>query len=334
MSELVAAVAGASGYVGGELLRLLIGHPALQLGGLTAADSAGRTIGELHPHLAPLADRIVEPTSATTLAGNDVVFLALPHGLSADIAAQLDSQCLVDAAGWTAFYGTAHAGAWPYGLPELRNQRQVLAETRRIAVPGCFPTAVTLALAPAVEYGMVDTSDVVVVAASGTSGAGKSLKAHLLGSEVMGSVTTYGVGGVHRHIPEIEQNLAAAGATDPKVSFTPILAPMARGVLVTCSAPLVEEIADDDARAIFEKATENEPFWHLLPDGTWPQTQSVVGSNLALVQVAIDHHAERLVAVAAIDNLTKGTAGGAIQSMNIALGMDETVGLPLVGVAP
>jgi N-acetyl-gamma-glutamyl-phosphate reductase len=338
------AVAGASGYVGGELLRLLVGHPEVQLGSLSAGDNAGRTLGELHPHLVSLAERVIEPTSTATLAGHEVVFLALPHGVSGSVAADLDDEVLVidcgadhrlaDHVAWEAFYATTHAGSWPYGLPELAGQREVLANTKRIAVPGCFPTAVTLALAPAVSSGLVDAADVVVVATTGTSGAGKGLKSDLLGSEVMGSARPYGVGGVHRHIPEIEQNLTAAGATIPRVSFTPVLVPMSRGILATCTAPIVDGVTEDDVRAVYEKATSGEPFWQLLPEGRWPQTQSVLGSNVAQVQVTRDRHAQRLVAVAAIDNLTKGTAGGAIQAMNLALGLDETVGLPTVGVAP
>jgi N-acetyl-gamma-glutamyl-phosphate reductase len=338
------AVAGATGYVGGELLRLLVGHPEVQLGSLSAGDNAGRTLGEVHPHLSSLADRVVEPTSTATLAGHEVVFLALPHGVSGRVAADLDNDALIidcgadhrltDPAAWQAFYGTAHAGWWPYGLPELADQREVLAETKRIAVPGCFPTAVTLALAPAVGSGLIDADDMVVVAATGTSGAGKSLKPHLLGSEVIGSATPYGVGGVHRHIPEIEQNLNAVGATNPRVSFTPVFVPMSRGILATCTAPIVDGVTEDNVRAVYEKATSGEPFWQLLPEGTWPHTQSVIGSNVAQVQATRDQRAQRLVAVAAIDNLTKGTAGGAIQSMNLALGLDETVGLPTAGVAP
>ncbi len=341
------AVAGASGYAGGELLRLLVGHPAVRVGALTAGANAGERLGDLQPHLVPLADRVLAPTTVPELAGHDVVFLALPHGQSAAIAEQLGEEVLVidcgadfrlrDAVEWTAFYGSEHAGTWPYGLPELPGQRDLLRDVRRIAVPGCYPTVSTLALAPAIAGGLVET-DVVVVAASGTSGAGKAAKPHLLGSEVMGSMTAYGVGGGHRHTPEIRQNLAALTDSDVRVSFTPLLAPMPRGILATCSAGLragADGTPDaDTAYEVYAKAYADEPFVHLLPPGRWPATQSVAGSNAVHVQVTVDEAAGRLVAVAAIDNLTKGTAGGAVQSMNLALGLDETLGLSSIGVAP
>jgi N-acetyl-gamma-glutamyl-phosphate reductase len=336
------AVAGATGYAGGELLRLLLGHPETQIGTLTAGASAGTTLLTHHPHLAPLADRRIEETSADTLAGHDVVFLALPHGTSAPIAAELGEDVLVIDAGadhrltsaeqWRRFYGSEHAGTWPYGLPELPGQREVLAPTRRIAVPGCYPTAVTLALLPALVAGLVTGTDVVAVAASGTSGAGRSLKPNLLGSEVIGSASAYGVGGIHRHVPEMLQNFARLGAASPTISFTPVLAPMSRGILATVTAPLADPSAD--VRAAYEQAYAAEPFVTLLPEGVWPQTQSIVGSNAVQVQVTVDADAGRLVAVSALDNLTKGTAGGAIQSMNLALGLPETLGLTTIGVAP
>jgi N-acetyl-gamma-glutamyl-phosphate reductase len=338
------AVAGATGYAGGELLRLLLGHPEVEIGTLTAGSSAGTPLLTHHQHLVPLADRTVVDTTPQNLAGHDVVFLALPHGHSAAVAAELGPDVLVvdagadhrlqDPAQWQAFYGTDHAGTWPYGLPELPGQREVLAGTRRIAVPGCYPTSVTLALLPALTGGLVTGHDVVAVAASGTSGAGKSLKPNLLGSEVMGSVTAYGVGGVHRHVPEILQNFSILGAENPTLSFTPVLVPMPRGILATVTAPLADDVPLELVRSTYEAAYGQEPFVTLLPEGLWPQTQSVVGSNSVHVQVSVDHAARRLVAVAALDNLTKGTAGGAVQSMNLALGLPETAGLPRMGVAP
>lgn len=338
------AVAGCTGYAGGEILRLLLGHPDVEIGALTAKASAGSRLIEHHQHLTPLGDRIVADTTAENLAGHDVVFLALPHGASAEIAAQLGPDVLVidsgadfrlrDAAAWERFYGTPHAGTWPYGLPELPGQRAALSGARRVAVPGCFPTTITLALAPALTAGLVDGSDVVAVAATGPSGAGKALKPHLLGSELMGSASAYGVGGVHRHVPELLQNLALLGASAPSVSFTPVLVPMPRGILATVTAPLASDAAPDAVRAAYAGAYADEPFVHLLPEGLWPQTQSVVGSNHVHVQVAVDAAAGRLVAVAALDNLTKGTAGGAVQSMNLALGLPETRGLTTMGVAP
>ena len=336
-------VTGATGYAGGEVCRLLAGHPNLRLAGVHANSSAGRRLGELQPHLLPFADMVVAPSGADDLAGYDVVVLALPHGESAAIAAQLPADTLVvdcgadhrlnDPAAWARWYGSAHAGTWPYGLPELPGQREKLAGARRIAVPGCYPTSVTLAMAPALAAGLVEP-DVVVVAASGTSGAGKSAKPHLLGSEVMGSVSAYGVGGVHRHTPEMVQNLSQAAGAPVGVSFTPTLVPMSRGILATCSAPLEAGVDAAAARAAYAKAYADEPFVHLLPEGQWPTTAAVLGANTVQLQLAVDPDAGRLVVVAAVDNLTKGTAGGALQCANLALGLPETTGLPVVGVAP
>jgi N-acetyl-gamma-glutamyl-phosphate reductase len=344
MSAVRIAVAGATGYAGGELLRLLLGHPDVTIGTLTAGSSAGTTLGQHHPHLVPLGERVVEETSPDTLAGHDVVFLALPHGQSAALAEQLGEDVLVvdcgadfrlvKAADWEAFYGGLHAGSWPYGLPELPGARETLKGALRIAVPGCFPTVSTLALFPAVQRGLVDATAIVVVAVTGTSGAGKSLKPHLLGAETMGNASAYGVGGVHRHTPEIEQNLRAAGAAEAKVGFTPVLAPMGRGILATATAPLAPGEDAASVRSAYTAAFSDEPFVHLLPAGQWPQTKAVLGSNCVHLQVALDERAGRLVAVGAVDNLTKGTAGGAIQSMNLALGLPETTGLPVVGTAP
>jgi N-acetyl-gamma-glutamyl-phosphate reductase len=336
------AIAGASGYAGGELLRLLLGHPGVEIGALTGASNAGELLGRLQPHLPPLADRVLEETSVETLAGHDVVFLALPHGRSGAVAAGLGDTVVIDcgadfrlsdAAAWERFYGGPHAGTWPYGLPELPGRREQLAGATRIAVPGCYPTVSTLTLAPAVAAGLVEP-DVVVVAASGTSGAGKAAKPHLLGSEVMGSAGAYGVGGSHRHTPEITQNLSALVDGPVRVSFTPLLVPMPRGILATCSAPLARDLAPVEAYEVYAKAYADEPFVHLLPAGQWPQTKSVTGSNAVHLQVTVDQDARRLVAVGAVDNLAKGTAGAAVQCMNLALGLDEGTGLSTVGIAP
>src|SRR3954462_5528268 len=336
-------VTGATGYAGGEVCRLLASHPNLRLTGVHANSSAGRRLGELQPHLLPYAGLEVQPSDAASLAGYDVVVLALPHGESAVIAEQLPAETLVidcgadhrlnDPAAWARWYGGEHAGSWPYGLPELPGQREQLTGATRIAVPGCYPTPVTLALAPALAAGLVEP-DVVVVAASGTSGPGTSPKPHLLGSEVMGSVSAYGVGGAHRHTPEMIQNLSQAAGTTVSVSFTPTLVPMSRGILATCSAPLAPGVDAPQARAAYEKAYGDEPFVHLLPEGQWPTTAAVLGANTVQLQLAVDPDAGRLVVVAAVDNLTKGTAGAAVQCANLALGLPETTGLPLVGVAP
>jgi N-acetyl-gamma-glutamyl-phosphate reductase len=343
MTKKSIAVAGASGYAGGELLRLLLAHPEVEIGALTAFGNAGERLGALQPHLLPLADRILQPTAVEVLQGHDVVFLALPHGQSGAIAAQLPAETVVidcgadfrltDPALWERFYGSPHAGTWPYGLPELPGQRPKLAGASRIAVPGCYPTVSSLTLAPAIAAGLVEP-DVVVVAASGTSGAGKSAKPHLLGSETAGNISAYGVGGVHRHIPEIIQNLSALTDETVTVSFTPLLVPMPRGILATCTARLKPGVSGEDVRAAYEKAYAEEQFVHLLPEGQWPQTKSVTGANVVHLQVTVDEAAGRLVAVGAVDNLAKGTAGAAVQCMNLALGLDEATGLTTIGLAP
>ncbi|ANW65147.1 N-acetyl-gamma-glutamyl-phosphate reductase [Mycobacterium sp. djl-10] len=340
------ALAGASGYAGGEILRLLLGHPAvadgrLTIGNLTAAASAGTSLGEHHPHLLPLADRVLQPTDLEHLSGHDIVFLALPHGHSGAIAEQLGADTVVidcgadfrlaDADAWVKFYGSEHAGTWPYGLPELPGGRDALAGANRIAVPGCYPTAALLALLPAVAADLVD-AHVTVVAVSGTSGAGRAAKVDLLGSEVMGSARAYNIAGVHRHTPEIAQGLRAVTDKPVTVSFTPVLIPTSRGILATCTARTTASAAE--IRAAYDKAYGSEPFVHLLPEGQLPKTGSVIGSNAAQLQIAVDADAGTFIAVCAIDNLTKGTGGAAVQSMNLALGWTETEGLSTVGVAP
>ncbi|MCC3297003.1 N-acetyl-gamma-glutamyl-phosphate reductase [Arthrobacter sp. zg-Y916] len=338
------AVSGASGYAGGEVLRLLAGHPNVEIGAITAHSNAGSRLGELQPHLHALADRVLVDTTVENLTGHDVVFLALPHGASAEIAAQLPDDTLVidagadhrltDPAAWEKFYGSPHAGSWPYGLPELPGHRELLRGAKRIAVPGCYPTSSLLALTPGFAAGLLEPDDVVIVAASGTSGAGKAAKPHLLGSEVMGGMSPYGVGGGHRHTPEIEQGLSAAAGEQVSISFTPTLAPMARGILTTATAKVRPGVDAAALRNAWERAYGEESFVRVLPEGQWPATKMVVGSNYAALQLAFDPHAGRVIVSAVIDNLTKGTAGGAIQSMNIALGLPEGAGLTQQGVAP
>ena len=346
------AVAGASGYAGGEMLRLLLAHPGVEIGTVTANANAGTRLGEHHPHLRAIADRVLAPTSVAELADHDVIVLALPHGASGAVAAELGDSAvvldlgadhrLVDPVAWEQFYRSPHAGTWPYGLPELLHagerlataQRALLACARRIAVPGCNATAVTLGLQPGIAAGVIEPIDLVAVLANGYSGAGRSLTTHLLASEALGSAQAYGVGGIHRHIPEIEQNLGVAGAARVRISFTPTLVPMSRGILATATARLADGVDPRDVRAAWETAYADEPFVHLLPEGQWPTTASTLGANTALVQIAVDERAGRVVTVTAIDNLVKGTAGGALQSLNLALGLPETTGLTVNGVAP
>ncbi len=333
------AVAGASGYAGGELLRLLAGHPDLDVGPLTAHASAGERLGDVHPQLVTLADRVLGPTAPDALAAADLVVLALPHGASGRLAAQLPAGLpvvdlgadhrLADAAAWASAYGGPHAGTWTYGLPELPGQRDAIAASRRVAVTGCYAVAITLALAPLVAAGLAERDDVVAVAASGTSGAGRGGADHLLGSEVMGDLSPYRVGR-HQHVSEI---LQATGARS--LSFTPVLAPMPRGILATVTArPTRGGIGTAAVREALSVAYGGEPFVHVLPDGRWPHTAATLGSNSAHLQATVDASSGRLVVCAAIDNLGKGAAGQAVQCANLVLGLPETAGLTADGVAP
>jgi N-acetyl-gamma-glutamyl-phosphate reductase len=341
------AVAGASGYAGGELLRLLAAHPDLEIGALGAGSNAGAPVTAVHPNLITLADRTFGPTTADSFAGSDLVFTALPHDEAARLAAELPGQTrvvdlgagfrLADPAAWSRYYGGDHPGTWTYGLPELPGARARISASSRVASPGCYATASILALAPLLASGAAEPADIVIVAASGTSGAGRSATVSLLGSEVMGSMSAYKVGGLHRHTPEIEQALGSVRpdqSAPVTISFTPTLAPMPRGILATCTARLAAGASAGDLRAAFTAAYSGEPFVHFLPEGHWPGTSATSGSNAAQLQVALDQHADRAVVVSALDNLGKGAAGQAIQNANLMLGLPETAGLTALGVAP
>jgi N-acetyl-gamma-glutamyl-phosphate reductase len=354
------AVAGASGYAGGELLRLLAGHPELEIAAVTAGASAGNTVAALHPHLAgspAVGELTLQPHDPAAFAGCDLIFLALPAGESAAVADTVADNVkivdlgpdfrLADAAAWERHYTGRHAGRWITGLPELPGAREAIQAASRVAAPGCYATAAMLALVPLVAAGLADPADVVVVAASGTSGAGRSLRTDLLASEVMGSMSAYAAGGAHRHTPEIEQALAEAAARGQVadvdvqpvpavgVSFTPVLAPMPRGILATCTARLTAPaVTTGELRQAIAEAYAGEPFITLVPAPSWPATASVAGSNGAHLQAAADERAGRAVVVAAIDNLGKGAAGQAIQDANLMLGLPETAGLTAIGVAP
>ena len=338
------AVAGASGYAGGELLRLILGHPQLRLGPVAANTHAGQPVTSVHPQLPALADTAFVATEAAALAQADLVFLALPHGQSAALVAQLPPDLpiidlgadfrLADADAWASYYSGSHAGAWPYGLPELPGARAVLTGAPRIANPGCYATAVAVALAPLLRAGLVESYDLVVVAASGTSGAGRTPTAALLASEVMGAMSPYKAGGVHQHTPEMEQSLSLASGAPVTLSFTPTLAPMPRGILATSTARLIEGVTARELQATLASAYGSEPFVHVLPEGQWPTTAATSGSNAVHVQVAADQHSGRAVVVTALDNLVKGAAGQAVQNANLSLGFDETAGLSSMGTAP
>lgn len=344
------AIAGGSGYVGGELMRLVAAHPQLELRTVTANSNAGQRVGSIHPHLVSYSQMVFQPTDAETLAGHDVVFLAMPHTKSAEVAAWLSPETLVldcgadfrleSATDWEKFYGSPHAGVWSYGMPELlieggkSKQREALQNTKRIAVPGCNATAVTLALAPGLSSMLLEPTDLVSALSVGTSGAGRTLKANLLASEVLSGAYAYGVGGTHRHTPEIEQNLRRASGRAVQINFTPMLVPMSRGILAVNTARLAPGASAELLRDSYAAAYESEPFVHVLAAGEQPTTAATLGANNCLISVTVDEHARRAVIVSAIDNLVKGTAGAAIQSLNLALGLPETLGLNQNGVAP
>lgn len=343
-----ASVAGASGYAGGELLRLLAAHPEIELAALAAGGRAGESLSTVHPNLTTLGDRTLVSADPALLADADIVFLALPHGESAALAAQLPATLpivdlgadfrLASATDWQQYYGGAHAGTWTYGLPELLTPtgrlRTAIAESARIANPGCYATSVALALAPVLAAGLAEPSDVVVVAASGTSGAGRKASDALLATQVMGSMSAYKVGGVHQHTPEMEQSLRSASGMDIALSFTPLLAPMPRGIVATCTAVAASGTTVEAVRSALVDAYADEPFVQVLDEGQWPQTSSVAGSNGVHLQCALDEHAGRVIVISAIDNLGKGAAGQALQNANLILGLDETTGLTSNGVAP
>jgi len=345
------AVSGASGYAGGEILRLLAGHPDIEIRTVTAHSNAGQPLIDHQPHLRSLSHLVLQDTTPEILSGHDIVFLALPHGQSGQYTDALgDTPLVIDAGAdhrltsrdaWDAFYGGPFHESWSYGVPELIvngvKQREHLVGASRIAAPGCNASTVSLSLAPGVAAGVIDPSDIVTVLAVGPSGAGKSAKTNLLASEILGSANPYAVGGTHRHIPEIRQALAAASeinAEQIRISFTPVLVPMSRGILATSTAPIVPGVSDEDIRAAWQSAYGEETFVQLLPQGSFPRTADVLGANTALMGLAIDRAANRVTVVAALDNLVKGTAGAAIQSMNIALGLSEGTALSTNGVAP
>ena len=335
------AVIGASGYTGGELLRLLSGHPQFEVTVASAHSHAGEQVTSIHPQLQSYAGHRFATVDEIDFSTIELVFLALPHGESAALIAKIPSKVkivdlgadfrLEDASQWKKYYGGEHAGAWVYGLPELASgQRDAIKRESRVANPGCYATSISLGIAPAV--GIIDVSDIVVVAASGTTGAGRSARINLIASEVMGSLTSYKFGGIHQHTPEIEQAISAVAQKPAKISFTPILAPMPRGILSTITAKLNQSLTTQQAHELYVKAYSSELFVDVLPLGQMPKTSALTGSNKVQIQVAVDEHTNRLIISVAIDNLGKGAAGQAIQNANLICGLAEASGLSLDGL--
>ncbi len=333
-------IVGASGYAGGELLRLLQSHPNFTPHYIAAGSNAGEKIASVHSHLTSFGNQVFSSTNPGDINKCDLVFLALPHGESAKIVDEISSDVKVVDLGadfrlrnedsWKKYYNQDYAGSWVYGLPELANHRDAIQAATRVANPGCYATAVALAAAPAVVQKQVEVDDIVVVAASGTTGAGRTAKVNLSASEIMNSLTSYKFGGVHQHTPEIEESLAAVSQREIRLSFTPILAPMPRGILATVT--MKTELSENTLRQIYEDAYTAEKFVTFLPAGQMPETSAVLGSNSAHLQIAVDQHTSRLVVSIAIDNLGKGAAGQALQNANLIMGLPEDLGLPALGI--
>ena len=335
-------VVGASGYSGGELLRLLSAHPSFELTYIAAGSQAGSYIASVHPHLAYFGGRCFEVTEILRMNECDLLFFALPPGESAKMIGQLNPNIKVvdlgadfrlhSASSWEQYYGGVHAGTWVYGLPEIEGQREKIVAAARIANPGCYATAIALAAAPAITHGLIDAEDIVVVAASGTTGAGRKASTNLLASEVLGSLTSYKFGGLHQHTPEIEETLSNLSGVDVKLSFTPILAPLPRGILATVTGKLVRQIDTKAVQEIYRSYYAEEEFVTLLLDSALPKTASVVASNSVQLQVAVDAHTNRLIISSALDNLGKGAASQAIQNANLISGLPENSGLSSIGL--
>ncbi len=338
-------VVGASGYTGAELLRLLAGHSGLEVAVATSREFAGQDIATVYPNLGAYAGRPYDALDADRLGELDLAFLALPHGASMEIGAKLAGSGtrvvdlsadfrLDDPEAYPEWFGAAHTspewlGKWVYGLPELH--RDEIKGHQAVANPGCYPTAALLALAPLVRASMIEPSSIVVNAASGVTGAGRSLNPGVHFSHVDSNFKAYTVTG-HKHTPEIEQELSRLAASDVRITFVPHLLPIPRGLLATCTASLAPGA---DAAAIGDAMTAAygaEPFVRVT--AAPPETKFTLGSNAAHVWATADVRTGRAIVIGAIDNLGKGAAGQAIQNANLMLGLPETLGLPIEGVYP
>jgi len=333
------AILGASGYTGAELLRLLAEHPHAEIVALTADRQAGKKIGNVFPHLArhDLPDLVAIPD--VDWSALDLVFCCLPHATTQEVVKKLPTHLkvvdlsadfrLMDPGTYAQWYGHEHHAVElqkeaVYGLTEI--WRSAIANARLIAVPGCYPTGAQLPLVPLVKQAVIDADDIVIDAKSGVTGAGRSPKETSLFAEVSEGINAYGVAS-HRHMPEIEQGLTAAAGRPIAVSFTPHLMPMNRGILSTIYVRYAKGATLGDLRKVLEEAYKDEPFVHVLPEGSLPSTHHVRGSNLCLIGLSKDRLSGRAILVSAIDNLVKGASGQAVQNMNVLMGFPETDGL-------
>ena len=338
MSKRVAVV-GASGYSGAELVRLINGHPEFELTAVFAHSAAGEKLSAIHPQFQDSNLEFLD-ISKLSLNGFDLIFFALPAGVSGKLLADQELSAryvdlgadfrLLSKKDWQDFYPGKYSGVWTYGLPELRNQKDSIARSNKIANPGCYATAAALGLLPAVATKILLTNSVNIVAASGTTGAGRTRKASLLNSEANNNLSSYKVGGIHQHIPEIEQTLSTVKNQTIKVSFLPILAPMPRGILLTANFECDKSLTE--IREIYLEYYRNEPFISILEKGENPNTRAVTGSNKAHIGIFKDERMNLAQIVVAIDNLGKGAAGQAIQNANLMFGLTENAGLSNIGI--
>jgi N-acetyl-gamma-glutamyl-phosphate reductase len=335
------AVLGASGYSGQEFSRLALGHPGLSLAVLASREHAGRPAADLLPGLDPRAVSLPAVADPGSLAGLlaegvfDTLICCLPHGAWKAIAADqpalaIEPERIVDLSSDFRDGGApAGDGTYAYGLPEAF--RDGLASAARIANPGCYPTAATLALLPAAEKGWLD-APVMVSALSGVSGAGRSPALKTSFVELEGNASIYKAGSEHQHVGEMERNLERLAGSAVAVGFVPQLAPMARGILLTATTRLAHPVSPEEARSAYAKRYAREPFVRMLDPGAWPETRAVRGSNRCDLAVTTLHSGRTLLATAALDNLVKGAAGQAIQNLNLMLGWPESTGLSVHGV--
>ena len=345
-SKIRIGVIGASGYTGADLVRLAAGHPAIEIAVVTANSHAGKPIGEVFPHLAPLGLPPLIRNEEADWTDIEAVFCGLPHATSQEVIAGLPRHLKVidmsadfrlrDPAVYEQWYGGPHKALdlqkeAVYGLTEY--YRADLRKARLTACPGCYPTAVLLMVLPLVQAGAIDPGDLIVDAKSGVSGAGRSLKQNLLFCEAGEGLSPYGVA-AHRHAPEMEQEISKAAGRPVTINFTPHLIPMNRGELCTTYAKLVGKTTAGDVVRILEDRYAKEPFVHMAPKGVYPATQHVRGSNMAMLGAYADRIANRVILISTLDNLVKGSAGQAIQNFNLMFGLQETSGLMQVTLFP